>query len=62
MKYLSIFSLLFLIGCNDYANYGYQRIGGSDDLKEVSLPSGTRCVVYNGIQKGGISCNWEKTK
>ena len=33
--------------------------GGSASVKEVVMPSGTRCVVLIGYTKGAIACDWK---
>lgn len=30
------------------------------NLRDVRLPDGTRCIIYEGYQKGGISCDFSK--
>ncbi len=30
-----------------------------DDFKEITLASGTKCVIYTGVFTKKISCNWK---
>lgn len=33
--------------------------GDVDRVKMVELEDGTRCALYEGFRKGGISCDWK---
>jgi hypothetical protein len=35
-----------------------QDDGGSASIKEITMPSGTRCVVMIGMYKAAMSCDW----
>jgi predicted small secreted protein len=59
MTILAVVAATALTGC---ATAGAPGGNGSDSfyVEEVALPDGgtVQCVVYNGYQKGGISCDW----
>ena len=60
MKALVV-ALVLLAGCD--AAPGAQRLvsGGTlADVQELRLSDGTRCVVMQGPQRGGITCEWRR--
>lgn len=58
-KLLLMSTLVFvLIGCEEYTT---EENYVSNDIVEVTLEDGTRCVIYTTAfrKAGGISCDWE---
>lgn len=59
-----VLACLLLAGCGrevEQKGDGWMAIqdsGGSGSVKEIVMPSGTRCVVMVGMYKGAISCDW----
>ena len=31
----------------------------TDSVYEINLQDGTRCAVYKGYKRGGITCDWD---
>lgn len=56
--------VLLLVGCERVATTqpdGWTEVqdgGGSGSVKEIVLPTGTRCVVLIGYGKGAITCDF----
>jgi len=36
------------------------NIGVLSEVKEVYLSDGTLCAVFDGANRGGITCNWDR--
>ncbi len=64
---LLIVVLLFVLtGCSssdqeDINYYGNNEV--AEDIYEVNVPMDNgdtvRCIVFSGLRKGGITCDWE---
>jgi predicted alpha/beta-fold hydrolase len=62
LKWLSL--ALLLAGCSKSVSTtpeGWVSVSngdGSAAVKEVTMPSGLRCVVLVGYSKGALTCDW----
>lgn len=66
-RYLIVISCL-LCGCTQQPVPSSKVTPGStyydipyNDVYEFHLNDGTRCVVFSGNKRGGITCDWAKT-
>ena len=56
MKIIILLSLSIIIsGCYNYDDGKLER---NEKLETIYLEDGTKCIVYRGIKKGGISCDF----
>ena len=64
MRTLILAAALAISGCGNDVKIegdgwmGIQTSGGAAGIKEITMPSGRRCVVLVGYYKGALSCDW----
>lgn len=51
--------VLLLAGCSQQEPSVEEGPKHDKYVREVVLSDGTRCAVYSGYKKGGISCDWK---
>lgn len=62
LRFVLVLVILFLCGCGPPPNNTEGKaVAGVGDgrVYEVSLPDGTRCVVWDGYYAGSIDCDFE---
>lgn len=64
MKYLILICAVVLGGCDvQYSSRPIAEQSGPsepDGVRVVELLDGTRCAIFEGLRKAGISCDWSK--